>query len=155
MRRPPSDRELDQALAKLPREGAPAGFSRRVLADLDGPTRSRAGARWLLAAGAAAALAVGLWLVPLTTPEPPQMDVGALEEEHRHLMAELESLKASLRESETMPVLYLGGNEQLDLVLDLGPIWRPEPAAGMRPAVFTGTERPSARVDPRNGGNRR
>lgn len=156
MNRRPSNQELDRLLAELPRESASPGFSGRVLTGLDAPARARTGLRWLLAAaGTAAALSAGLLLLPRATSEPPLAETRALQEEHRLLMEELESLKASLRASEAAPVLYLGGNEHLDLVLDLGPVWRSEPAGDVRPAVYGGAENLSVATDRRGGGNRR
>ena len=158
MSRPPSDRELDRLLAGLPRESASRGFTQRVLDGLDGPARLRrrgahAGRRWLLAAAAtAAALALGVWLLPRPTTEPSLAETRALREEHRLLMQELEAVKASLRASQAAPVIYLGGNEQLDLVLDLGPVWQGEASPAVRPAVSAGGERA---VPASNGGGKR
>ena len=152
----PSDRELDRLLAALPRESASPGFARRVLDDVatgSSPLRRRG---WLVAAAAAAAaaaVAVGLWLVPRAAPRSPVVDTRALELEHRLLMDELESLKASLRAAEPAPVLYLGGTESVDLVLDLRPVWRGDPRAGVRPAVLGAGERPLA--TPTGGGDPR
>jgi hypothetical protein len=146
---------LDSLLAELPRETAPSGFSRRVLADLDRPAPRHTGYSWLLiAAATASALAVGLWLLPRATPQPPLAETRTLQQEHRLLMEELESLKASIRQSQSAPVLYLGGNEDLDLVLDLAPVWQGEPTAGIRPAVYGGAQRPVTATD-RHLGDRR
>lgn len=148
-----SDRQLDRLLAGLPREPAPRGFSRRVLADVAVSPRRRQGRRWLLpAAVAAAALVAGLWLLPRAVPEAPKVTAGALEREHRLLMEELESLKASLRQDQVAPVLYLGGNESLDLVLDLEPVWRS--AGGARPATGGVATRPVVATDRSEGGRR-
>ncbi len=126
-----------------------------MLGGLDGPARAASGHRWLLtAAVTAAALALGLWLLPREAPEPRLAETRALQEEHRRLMEELESLKASLRDSRPAPVLYLGGNENVDLVLDLGPVWREQPAAGFRPAVYGGDEVPALATDRRTGDRR-
>ena len=153
----PTDRELDRMLADLPRETASPGFSRRVLDDLDAAGRRRAGRPWLLAAAAAAAaaLVVGIWLVPQGDPPPVPAETLALQEEHRRLVEELAELKASLRQGRAAaPVLYLGGNENVDLVLDLGPVWAGETAADVRPAVYQGGERPRPAGAPRRGERR-
>ena len=151
----PTDRELDRLLAELPREPASSGFSRRVLASLDAPARPYGRrVRLLAAAATAAALAVGIWLVPRSAPEPPAAETLALEEEHRRLMQELETLKASLRQSQPPPVLYLGGDERLDLVLDLGPVWQAEPSVDVRPAAYGRAERPQTAGERRRGERR-
>ena len=157
MSRRPDDRELDRLLANLPRETASPGFSRRVLEQLDAPARARGRRPWLavvVAAAAAAILALGLWLLPRPAPEPSLVETRALREEHRQLMAELEALKASLRQSETAPVLYLGGNESVDLVLDLRPVWSGEAGLDARRAVYDAGQSPVAASD-RRGGDRR
>ena len=155
MTRRPTDRDLDRLLAELPRETASAGFSRRVLDGLGRPAAPRTGRRLLVAAAVAAGtLAVGVWLVPRPAPEPTLAETRALQEEHRRLVEELESLKASLRESRAAPVLYLGGNESVDLVLDLGPVWQGEPAGDFRPAVYEGAEAPVIPGDRRTGDRR-
>lgn len=153
--RGPSDRELDRVLAELPRAVASPGFSRRVLGDLGDAAARRAGRAWLLAAtAAAAALAAALWLWPHAAPPPAALaEAGALEQEHRLLMEELEALKASLRDREAAPVLYLGGTEGLDLILDLGPVWE-DGAAGARPAAYRDAARPLAAAE-QQGGDRR
>ena len=92
--------------------------------------------------------------MPRPAPEPALVETRALEEEHRQLMEELESLKASLRESQPAPVLYLGGNENVELVLDLGPVWQADPAADFRPAVYGGTGAPVVPGDRRTGDKR-
>lgn len=134
------DRDLDRLLADLPRQAASPGFSRRLLDHLDRPPRRRASRAWLLAAAATAmvVLAVALWLAPHPGARPQQAEAAALEEEHRLLMEELAALKASLRSAQTAPVIYVGGNEQVDLVLDLGPIWQGEARPGVQPAAHEG-----------------
>lgn len=152
----PSERQLDRLLARLPRTAAPPDLSRRVLASLDAAVaRPSATHGWLLAAAAAAvALTVGLWLQPRSDPQPAAAETRALREEHRQLMEELESLKASLRDTESAPVLYLGGNEQFDLVLDLAPVWRDASDGGIRPAFLEAGGRPQAAADRRTGDGR-
>lgn len=147
MTRRPSDRELDRLLAGLPRASAPPGFSRRVLEHLEAPTRPATRRGWRLAAATAAAaavLAAALWLLPRPAAQPPGADRRALEREHALLMEELESLKASLRASQPAPVLYLGGTESVDLVLDLRPVLGTEAPAEVRPAVLGAGERTPA-----------
>lgn len=133
---PPDPLELDilHALRTLPREPAAEGFTARVLQRLDEPRRpaprfrlrpAAAGAA-LAALAAAVALVVGLRGTG-TAPAPPAPQVAvrdaraALEElrrEQRRLERELTAL-SQLTASDG-PVIYIGGDETLDLVLDLG-----------------------------------
>lgn len=150
----PTDRELDRLLSELPRAAAPPGFARRVLADLDATPRPHGGRRWLLAVAGAAALAAGLWLLPQAAPRQQTLaESQALEQEHRLLVEELEALKASLRDGVEAPVLYLGGTEGLDVVLDLQPVWHGA-AGGARPAAYGDPAQPAAASN-RHGGTRR
>lgn len=159
MSRRPTDRELDRLLAKLPREAAPAGFSRRVLRGLE--SRRAATARstgpaagwWMAATAVAAALAAALWLLPRPAAEPSPAEARALREEHRLLMQELQALKTSLHDTQAAPIIYLGGNETLDLVLDLAPVWEDATTLGQRPAVLGGADRPVPASD--RGGPKR
>ena len=124
---PAADRILAE-LRALPREGAGEGFTERVLARLDEPARGPAalpGSRspWRLAAAAAlAALLLGalVWRLGGPTPEteparPGRLD--ALAAEHARLSAELHEIRRLAEEP--VPVLYLGGDDEVELVLDL------------------------------------
>ncbi len=155
MSRGPSAHELDRLLAELPRERASRGFREQLMTRLDGPPRPRP-VRRLLAVVAAAALLVAIALLFRPAPTPDPGNAERWRAEHRSMMAELEALKASLG-TEPVPVIYLGGDEQLDLVLDLAPVWGLEPgAAGVVPAAIGDPERPRPRTaDQRQGGNRR
>jgi hypothetical protein len=124
---------LAAALRALPRETAGAGFTARTLARLD---RAPAAARRLppLAVAAAASLAsLGLgalvWALVASGQvaglpdrpgsEPPRRArLEALETERALLAAELEEIRRLA--AEPTPVLYLGGDDEIDLVLDLG-----------------------------------
>jgi hypothetical protein len=133
-------------LRELPRERAGADFTARVLARLDEPPPRR---RLPLAAiGVAAAAALGLALVagPLRTGgerAESRREAAAearrlleeLQREHRALASELDALAAE------PPVIYLGGDEEVDLVLDLSRV----PAAAppeVRGASLAGDRRP-------------
>ena len=67
------------------------------------------------------------------TPAELASEAQLLRQEHARLRSELEALSASARE--TAPVLYLGGDDSLDLVLDLAPI-----IAHSAPAAATAAE---------------
>lgn len=119
--------ELRAELRALPREGAGEGFTERVLERLDEPARGPAalpGSRspWRLAAAAAlAALLLGalVWRLgpaPETEPARPGRR-DALAAEHASLAAELDEIRR-LAEA-PVPVLYLGGDDEVELVLDL------------------------------------
>ncbi len=156
----PDDRQIDRLLAGLPRQAASPGFAGRVVAALEESARPRRSRSWLLAGVLATVLAAaGLWLTP-RAPSPRdrpddlrQADTGLMLEEHRRLTEELESLKTRLRATEP-PLLYLGGDEGLDLVLDLTPVLQPAAAGarrgGIRPAEPS-SPLPASR-QPSNGG---
>ena len=108
------------ALRALPAAAPGPAFTARVLARLDRPARPRRRPlpAWVPAAAALAALVVGLggaaaghqvWQA--------QRRRDALRAESAALARELAALEAEV--SRPGPVLYLGGNERLDLVLDL------------------------------------
>ena len=132
---------LDQALAELAPGAASPGFTGRVMAALDeaggrSPAwRGGDARRWALAAAAALAVAIGIYLG--ARPEPPLAALAAEREslrlEHDELMRELESLRSLAME--TRPVLYLGTGDDVDYVLDLSPLVE-QTTATARPAGF-------------------
>jgi hypothetical protein len=127
---------LDRALRALPPERARPDFTARVLARLDAPPRPRRLPLALAGATAAAlalALAAGHVRSTAGTRERAAEARRLLEElrrEHRALAHDLDAL------AEEPPVLYLGGDDELDLVLDLSrvPPARPEGDRGTEPA---------------------
>jgi hypothetical protein len=118
------DHNLEQMLRELPRERAREGFTPRVLARLDARPEAAGWRRPRLVFAAAALVAViaaaGVFQVF-------QYQAGRAEEirraEARRLLHELRSEHDDLRqEFESLsapPVVYVGGNEQVDLVVDL------------------------------------
>jgi hypothetical protein len=113
---------LLDALHGLPEEKASRGFTDRVLRRLDRSTRRRLAWRpAAIAAALAAMLAVSVtwWqrgeIEP--PPEDPRLKLAALQAEHRRLLEDWRQLERLRKKDE--PVLYLGGNEHVDLVLDL------------------------------------
>jgi hypothetical protein len=166
----PGDDEIRRALADLPRQEAPEGFTAAVLRRLDEPPRRRSAPfdRWPLAGGALAATTAVLVLAIVSWPrlgppapspqasggpsagEPATTGAAAagmgatetpietaavqkvaleaareartalerLRREHRRLEQDLRSLGAFTGDGSG--VIYLGGDESLDLVLDLG-----------------------------------
>jgi len=138
--RDPRTDPLGEALRALPRHRPGAGFTGRVLDRLGeaapaGTSRNAPGALRL----AAAALLVGVALLGALAagrilpeagpaPAPAEARRAALEAERARLAAELAELRrltTELRE-DSSPVLYLGGDEEVDLVLDLGRLAREE-----------------------------
>ena len=148
-----NDKELHDALQSLPREGASAGLTGRVLRRIERPAAPWYAPRW--AAGAAAAvliLTLGLgwreWRHRQTVTE-----LRALLVEKQALQAELEDLRRLT--AEARPVVYLGSDDHVDLVLDLGRFSR-QGGFGSKPPVagaaladpWTAAERPPARLRP-------
>lgn len=141
----PTDDELRGMLRALPRPEPPAGFAAGVMARVRAEERRRRFRPWLLAAAAAALVASGLlvrsvWFgapagsdAPLVaeTPVPADSGVAAtpadpdvrefeeIVEEYRLLAEELEAMRRLGGDSAEGPILRIGGNEDLDLFLDL------------------------------------
>lgn len=128
MSNPDTPDPLDELLQGLPRVQASDGFTGRVLAGLAGRTRR---APWPGAVGwavAAALLLVALLVGGLQVEQQHAADERAtraaeLRSEHESLQQDLARLR-SLAEEER-PVMYLGGTDQIDLVLDLTSAERP------------------------------
>jgi len=125
------DHRIGDLLRELPRERARAGFTPRVLERLDSRGTGRPALSWRPAAVLAAmALAVAI-------------PIGIRYEQHERSEREAERILHELRaehgrlEQELQeisePVLYLGGDEDVDLVLDLSRV----PEAGQAaPAAY-------------------
>lgn len=138
------DDTLTQALQSLPRERAQEGFTDSVLARLpEGPPRRFPAPRQLVLA---AALFLGIALTPLALhlrqpepgaagSEPParQAQIDQLRQQRAELARELAELK-DLAEGD-LPLVYLAGDDQTDLVLDLEQLARRRPAGDVRPAA--------------------
>lgn len=131
---------LEEALRELPRMEASAGFTEAVLRRVEesagrrgSPARRRPALAWALATAAAVSLAlVAFTLLPRLGPVPgdrealsgaagPATSEGAarLREEHRRLREEIRALRALV--DENPPLLYLGGDDHVDLVFDFLP----------------------------------
>jgi hypothetical protein len=139
------DGRLDRLLKELPRVPASPGFTGRVLSRLDQPAggakraeraeraeRGRWGLLWPRLALPAAALAVALGAVAVTHQVRAER-VRSEAAEVRQLLDEIRDehgrLEDDLRELDHLaaePVLYLGGDDDFDLVVDLGRV--PEPS---------------------------
>ena len=131
---------LDRALAQLPPEQASEHFTERVLEGLEHRRPSMLGASPPRLVGAMAALAamglgLGLWL---RSPSP--IETKAREKSPQQLRLEYQNLQeevAALRSMAAVPppVLYLGGNSRIDLVLDLGQSDSDVTSRDIRPAA--------------------
>ena len=130
------DHSVGKLLREIPRETARTGFTTRVLARLDdsAPERPREARRPRLAFAAAAVLALvvsaGLFRYEQSRDAARAAEARQALQEIR---AEHQRLEQELRALSEPPVVYLGGNERVDLVLDLENI----PAeAGPVPATY-------------------
>jgi len=131
------DQHLGQLLRELPREQARTGFTARVLAGLEEPSPSRV--RWQprLAAAVAVAVALASGLAYNSRLEAEraakvaraQQILHELRAEHGRIKKELEALPES-------PVLYLGGDEKTDLVVDMGQVRSAASTEDMQPATY-------------------
>ncbi len=128
------DHRLGDLLRELPREQARPGFTARVVHRLDAPARRRGLVpRLALATALAAVLTVTAGGLVSARRD------AAAQAQARQALAEIRAEHARLeREVEDLsqpPVVYLGGNEDVDLVLDLG---RVRGSEGATPAAYHG-----------------
>jgi len=113
--------QLDKLLRTLPRETASADLAQQVINRLEEPqtpsrTRRLAFGLTLIAALLAAGLSAYLWLDARAEKAQIRQQIAALRSEHQLLQARLRELKQKRPER---PVVYLGGDDQVDYVLDL------------------------------------
>ena len=122
------DQRMTDLLRALPAERASDDFTRRLLARLD--RTDEASPRWAVSGlpvrWAFVAVAAALLLVPFTvqrlTPErriekaQARQLLEQIQSEHQQLEQELQML----RQQRSEPVLYLGGDDEVDYVVDLG-----------------------------------
>lgn len=118
----PFDARLDEALKSLPRETAGVGFTTRVVAHLDDRPRTSHRARvWPALIAVSAALLVALvvgreWWHQRQLQE--SLDrIATLRQEQQALEQELLHLRRLAADSR--PMLHLGGDREVDWVLDL------------------------------------
>jgi hypothetical protein len=130
------DQRLGEILRELPRPTARPGFTARVLHRLEAPPRRRPSSRpaWAgaLVLATALILAAGVLVDARREAAEAARARQALQEiraEHGRLEREVQELSAP------PPVMYLGGNENVDLVLDLGKVGGKE---GAKPAAYHG-----------------
>ncbi len=132
------DHRLGDLLRELPREHARPGFTARVLSRLDAPEdrrfhgRPRLALAGAMAAVAAVAISAG---VLRDRPAGSERPIETTEAQRilRELRAEHGRLEREFHEISEPPVLYLGGDEEVDLVLDLRNV---QDAEGVVPAAY-------------------
>jgi len=131
------DQHLERLLRELPREKARQGFTPRVLARLDRAPAPRVGWRPRLATAAAVVLLAGSAL-GLARYEQVEAQRAARQARAQQLLRELRAehgqIKRELEALPDPPVVYLGGNEDMDLVVDLR---RVHAADGVQPATYS------------------
>lgn len=112
-----NDDALNRALRELRREAASPGFTQRVLSRLDQAPRPLWRRPLVLAPAAAALVATLLtWSLSSHRQEQRRERLAELRREQQQLAAELAALKD---QAGTRQVVYLGGNEGIDIVMDL------------------------------------
>jgi hypothetical protein len=124
------DHRLGDLLRELPREPARPGFTARVLNRLEAPERRRALPRLALA-GALATLAITAGV--LVDARRDALAAVQAQRALQEIRAEHGRLQREIQELSQPPVMYLGGNENVDLVLDLGQVGGTE---GAKPAAY-------------------
>ena len=114
------DHKLGQLLRELPPERAREGFTAGVMARLDAAPRPPMWRqpRLVFAAAALAAMVASAGFVQIRDR---QAEVRAAEARKllQELRSEHTSLKQELQELSEPPVVYLGGDEKVDLVVDM------------------------------------
>lgn len=109
------DHGLDRMLGELPREHAREGFTHRVLARLDRETPAWRRPRLVFATAALMAVMASAGVLQYRADQRQAEARRVL----RELRSEHESLKQEFESLSAPPVVYVGGNEQVDLVVDL------------------------------------
>lgn len=138
------DQQLGRLLRDLPEETARPGFTARVLAGLDEPEprrRRRTAAWWprMAVAGIPAALLVAAVSTGLLAGRPEPLsppraaEARQLLEELRAEQQRLERDFETLRDMDPGAVIYLGGNEEIDLVVNTTKLPK---GGGMVPAAY-------------------
>lgn len=131
------DHRVSDLLRELPREQARPDFTAQVLERLPSPKRvSRPSARLVLALAAVLAVAtVSAGILIERQAAARQSRDAQARQVLDDLRAEHGRLRRELREISQPPVVYIGGNEDVDLVLDLGQV---RAAEGATPAAYHG-----------------
>ncbi len=134
------DHRLGDLLRELPREQARPGFTARVLERLDlpgqAPSRTHCPFRLALAGAAAtAAIITAISVGVLMDHRAESIQAAEARQMLQEIRAEHGRLEQEIQELSQPPVVYIGGNEDVDLVLDLGKASGSEDAT---PAAYHG-----------------
>jgi uncharacterized protein YaeQ len=135
------DRRMDELLRTLPKERAREDFTSGLIQRLDSGAPPRQRMRFALAMAAAAVLlaaaSIGVWWWQQSDKEELKEQIAQLRVEHQALTQELSQMR---RQSTSIrPVLYLGGDERMDYVLDLNKLVRRRQAGSHEvPIKYTG-----------------
>lgn len=117
------DHSVGPLLRELPREHAREGFTARVMARLDAPEpkrwlRSRQ-YRLVLAAAALVGVVASAGILQVHAGRQEALRTAEARKVLRELRSEHDSLKQELQTLSQPPVVYLGGDDEVDLVVDL------------------------------------
>lgn len=114
------DHNVGPLLHELPREHAREGFTARVMAQLDAPSQQKVWRqpRLVFAAAALAAVVASAGILQVRSAHQEHLRDAKARKMLHELRSEHDSLKQELQ-SLSEPVVYLGGNEEMDLVVDL------------------------------------
>lgn len=118
------DHSLGPLLRELPRERAREGFTARVLARLDAPSelkpwRHSLRYRLVFATATLAAVVASAGILQVHAGRQEALRAAEARRMLRELRSEHDSLKQELQSLSRPPVVYLGGDEEVDLVVDL------------------------------------
>lgn len=137
------DQPIGQWLRELPQETARPGFTARVVARLDREEKpERAPAlrpRLAWTAALVAALGISAGLIGIRDRPAQAPDTAEARRILEELKAEHDRLEHDFQELRE-PVYYLGGNEEIDLVMDLGNVTEGPEGDVAVPAAYRPTE---------------
>jgi hypothetical protein len=112
------DHSVGPLLRELPREQAREGFTARVLARLDAP-EPKPWPRLVFATAALAAVVASAGILQVHAGRQEALRTAEARKMLRELRSEHASLKQELQSLSQPPVVYLGGDDEVDLVVDL------------------------------------
>jgi hypothetical protein len=133
-----SDKRMDDLLRTLPKERAGEGFTYRVVERLDqAPVKSRARLAVALVLLLLLSAVAGVFFFQQAEKAQLREEIASLRAEHRALSEELHRVME--QSAGIHPVLYLGGDDRRDYVLDVKKFVRErKPPPHMLPLKYTG-----------------